>query len=107
MSDEDHSEATDELELEWREAGFTLARPIGRPDGEVVERLEFLEPTVAMLKVMDQHKGDVAKSIALVSRMTNLTPADVHKMHPRDFVRCQEVAQVFFGEFLTEAGPPD
>jgi len=104
--EEETPTATNELELEWREAGFTLARPIGRPDGELVERLEFVEPTVAMLKVMDQHKGDVAKSIALVSRMTNLSPADVHKMHPRDFIRCQGVAEVFFGDFLTEDGPP-
>lgn len=97
----------DELEAEWREVGFTLHRPIPQKDGDTVVRVEFLEPCVAMLKVMDQHKGEVSKGIALVSRMTTLSPTDVHKMHPKDFARCQLIAVNFFGEFLPEAGPTD
>jgi hypothetical protein len=97
----------DEVEAEWREAGFTLYRSIPQKDGDTVERVEFLEPCVAMLKVMDQHKGDVSKGIALVARMTTLSPTDVHKMHPKDFARCQLIAVNFFGEFLPEAGPSD
>lgn len=88
----------------WREAGFLLARPIEQKDGETVERVEFLEPTVAMLKAMDSQKGDVGKAIALIARMTSLSPADVHKLHPFDFGRCQKVAQDFFGEFLEADG---
>lgn len=107
MESEETADETDELELEWREAGFTLHRPIRQKDGSQVERVEFREPCVGMLKVMDNHKGDVAKAIALLSRMTNLSPADVHAMHPRDYARCQTTAVNFFGEFLTEGGPSD
>lgn len=112
MADSEQGDVAEEikpkdLSLEWREAGFILARPIHQDDGDEVTSVEFLEPTVAMLKVMDRHKGEVAQAVALVSRMTNLTPTDVHRMHPRDFVRCQDVAQSFFGEFLGEDGPQD
>ena len=110
MENEQGSETEDEFEGTvdvdaWREAGFKLARAVEAADGEEVERVEFLEPTVAMLKAMDKAKGEVAKAIALIGRMTSLTPAQVHKLHPFDFARCQKVAQDFFGEFLQTDGP--
>jgi hypothetical protein len=99
---DDGLDEVEDLDAQWREAGFALARPIERKDAEPITRCEFFEPYAGMLKVMDKHRGDVTKTHALIARMTNLGMADVHRMHPYDFGRAAEVAGRFFGEFLPQ-----
>jgi hypothetical protein len=106
-SDDLVDDLDEDLDAEWREAGFALVRPIPRKDEEPVKRIEFLEPFAGMLKVMDKHRGQVTQSHALIARMTNLSMADVHKMHPRDFGKATEVATSFFGDFVSQETAAD
>jgi hypothetical protein len=102
---DDEVEVVD-LEAQWQEAGFQLAMPIERNDGNVVDRIEFLKPHMEMAKVLDKHSGQVAASLALIAEMTNFSRRDVGQMHPMDFGRAAAVAEVFFGAFQPGAGPP-
>lgn len=101
LDDQDEGEV-DLLE----EQSFALLRPIEIGE-ERIERLEFNDPHAGQLKSTDRHKGEAAKMIALIARMTGLPIKAIDRLHPFDLRKAQRIVNLFFAESISEGGLED
>ena len=73
---------------------FSLLRPLETTAGKR-DALEMREPTVLDLEVANRQKEDMARTIALVSALTETSPDEVRSMGTRDFARLAGAVAVF------------
>ena len=60
--------------------------------GETLKTLEIKRrPTAKDLKAMDSEKGEVSKTAALMSRLSDVPPPCIDQMDASDFARAAEV----------------
>ncbi len=64
--------------------------------GEKVKKLRLrTDLTADDLRCMDEEKGIVGKTIALIAHMANVPPSSVGKVSSRDFTKLQGIATPF------------
>ena len=71
-------------------ATFTLTKPITLDSGEKISEIELREDvTMGDIEKAAETKNEVGQALALVCRLsvTPLTPADVRKISPKDYMR--------------------
>ena len=74
-----------------------LDYPIQAGDERVEELIIERRPRAMDLKVMDQEKGEIAKSAALLAQLTDTPLSWIDRMDSSDFTRAAEVV----GNFLS------
>ena len=83
-----------------QETRLTLAYPI-QAHGEEVSEITLRRPLVRDLKVLDEAKGDVARTAALIGALAGLTPKEVDALDAGDFTRLGQAV----ADFLPTAQP--
>lgn len=73
-------------------------------NGETIEALELARPRVKHLKVLDEIKGDVERSVRLISALASIPPSAVEEMDGEDFAAVSEAVAGFFGGVLPTGG---
>lgn len=73
---------------------FKLKYPI-TVDGEEIRVLRMRRATVLDLELMGQEKGDLAKSVKLVSQVADLAPDVIRQMDAADFNNASDVVAGF------------
>lgn len=77
------------------DATYRLRKPIQR-GSERIETLTFHELTLKDLRQLDGVKGETAKTIKVISLMTQLSESEVESIGSRDFARIAKVVADFF-----------
>ena len=73
-----------------------LRKPItAGQDMELTDVLLIREPTVNDIRLTEKYKGEVEKSICLLSALCTIPQSEVGKMTASDLRRCGEVLQSF------------
>jgi hypothetical protein len=69
------------------------------PDGERVEQIDTLRLRMRIkgkdMRTMDNHSGDIAKSIAMVARLSGQSFAVIDELDSEDLMRLIDTAQGF------------
>ncbi len=73
---------------------FELKYPI-TVDGEEIRVLRMRRASVLDLELMGQEKGDLAKSVKLVSQVADLAPDVIRQMDAADFNNASDVVAGF------------
>ena len=73
---------------------FKLKYPI-TVDGEEIRVLRMRRASVLDLELMGQEKGDLAKSVKLVSQVADLAPDVIRQMDAADFNNASDVVAGF------------
>lgn len=96
-----------DLEAEdLEESSFALSRPI-KVGEETIDRLEFRDPHAGQLRSMDSHRGEAAKMLALIARMTGIPVKAIDRLHPLDLQKAQVIVERFFGVSASGGGAED
>jgi hypothetical protein len=62
-----------------------------------VEEVELRRPKVRDLRKMDKVKGDLAKSVALIADLTELSPDQVEELDAADFTAISDIVAGWVG----------
>jgi len=76
---------------------FKLKHPVKMGD-EMVESVTLKRPTVKHLKIMDSANGDISKTAALISELSDLPLSVVDRIDGEDFGVIAEGLGGFFGK---------
>ena len=71
-----------------------LKYPI-QSDGKEIKALHLRRVRVLDLEVMEQEKTQLAKSVRLLSQLTDIPPADIKRLDAADFNRASDVVEGF------------
>lgn len=63
--------------------------------GEFTDELKMCEPLVDHLCKMDDAKGDMAKSVALIAAVSSVPPSTIRKLPASDLGKIMEVLSPF------------
>jgi len=66
-------------------------------NGATCSELILRRVTVRDLEIMGQEKTQIAQSITLLSRLTDLAPDDIRNVDAADFDKASEVVEGFLG----------
>ena len=69
-------------------------------DLEVSKQLRIVEPTAKDLRAMDSEKGDIAKLIAILRSVANVTEKTIEGLAASDFLLIQKVITGFLDDGL-------
>lgn len=73
-----------------------LRKPVhAGPDVELTDVVRITEPNVGQLRLTDKYKGEIDKTICLISSLCTIPTTDVHAMGTNDFGLCGEVVSAF------------
>lgn len=72
----------------------TLLRPI-TVDGQKIEQVTVLEPTVLDIETSNQEATELAKTKRILAQVMELKPDDIKQFGSRDFARLSELVAAF------------
>lgn len=78
---------------------ITLQYPV-EVDGVATDTLTIRRPKVRDIKMMDQHKGEIEKSIHFIAALCEIPPASVEELDADDFGKLSEKV----GGFMPSVG---
>jgi hypothetical protein len=74
---------------------ITLKHPVKAGDEQIDELTISRRPTAKDLRCMDQQKGEIAKMMALLERLTGVPSSVLDAMDGADFTRAAEAVSSF------------